>query len=617
MDNVIIKNSKIKWSFSLFFILLICCIAILTHVYTYKEENENNREILNRGYHLASLISLYPVMDKDTDERNFFLRTLNEYFTSRNLAYYIVQDLEGHSLITLSPDNIASKVPDEIRSKSLQTKGLINQSFHIKDLNQSVHEFAKPIFRDGKRSGTVRLGLLTSEASFLSRKNISYMGVLALFALVPMVLTYYGAAFVLYPIRNLYRNIGNGDPEGSKQSMNSNGTPGFIPAIEDLEQSLQRLKDTLNSMESDNMNITTKLGVVTYEKNRISRVIDSIETAVILTDVHENIIYINSSMLNLLDKRRNEVLNHPVEEILPDDEIKSFLSSRDSTREVIKKNSIEVTFPETAPDKTFQLSVTRSKEEEGIVSYNLISIRDITEIKVLKENSHGFIAHVAHELITPLTTIRSYNEMLMDGEVEDKEMQKEFYNTISEETGRLSKLIQNLLSIAKLEIGSMVMEKGLVKSDWVVEDSIAAVEGSALKKNIMIYKKMPDIFPNLVGDKEMLKIAIINILGNAVKYSPENTTITLSLLERNSEVIFIVEDKGHGISQEDLPHIFEKFYRSDNPNIQEQVGSGLGLAMTAEIVNLHGGEIEVNSEPGKGSQFIIRLPKEQYYVGEQ
>ena len=128
---------------------------------------------------------------------------------------------------------------------------------------------------------------------------------------------------------------------------------------------------------------------------------------------------------------------------------------------------------------------------------------------------------------------------------------------------------------------------------------------------------MPDKWPSLVGDKELLKVAMINILGNAVKYSPENSNITLSLSEQDHTVIFDVMDQGYGISEEDLNHIFDQFYRSSDPHISEQTGSGLGLAMTSDIIQLHGGRIEVQSTPGKGTHFSIRLPRKDYQLGKQ
>jgi len=114
-----------------------------------------------------------------------------------------------------------------------------------------------------------------------------------------------------------------------------------------------------------------------------------------------------------------------------------------------------------------------------------------------------------------------------------------------------------------------------------------------------------------------LKVALINVLNNAVKYTPDNNNITFSLSDQDDFIVFDTIDNGCGISQEDLPRIFEKSFRSSDPMVREMPGSGLGLALTSEIVQLHGGEIDVESEPGEGARFSIKLPKEEYYLGKQ
>jgi signal transduction histidine kinase len=120
-----------------------------------------------------------------------------------------------------------------------------------------------------------------------------------------------------------------------------------------------------------------------------------------------------------------------------------------------------------------------------------------------------------------------------------------------------------------------------------------------------------------MADKELLKGALINILGNALKYTPERGKITFAIVNHASEVTFEVIDTGYGIAEEDLPHIFEKFYRSSNPQITTEMGSGLGLSITAEIVRLHGGNIDVKSQIGEGTHVTIRIPKEEHYLGRE
>jgi signal transduction histidine kinase len=133
---------------------------------------------------------------------------------------------------------------------------------------------------------------------------------------------------------------------------------------------------------------------------------------------------------------------------------------------------------------------------------------------------------------------------------------------------------------------------------------------------VTIETHVPDILPSFMADKELLKTAIINILGNAVKYTPEQGKITFSMEERDSAVVFDVEDTGYGMSEEDLSHVFEKFYRSGNPQVAGIAGTGLGLAIAHEIIYLHDGEIEVQSRLGEGSRFTIRIPKEEYSLGK-
>jgi signal transduction histidine kinase len=247
----------------------------------------------------------------------------------------------------------------------------------------------------------------------------------------------------------------------------------------------------------------------------------------------------------------------------------------------------------------------------------MIMFNNVTREKEAAVATQEFTAHLSHELMTPLTTIRSYSEMLMDGEVQDSETQKEFYNTINGETARLSRLIKDLLNLSKIEMGSLTLNKGLVKSDWLFEDCIAAVEGAAQQKNISIQRHLPDNFPSLIGDKDQLKGAVINILGNAVKYTPENGKIDFALSEENNTVILDIRDTGYGMSEEDLSHIFDKFYRSSHPQISEQQGTGLGLALTSEIIALHEGEINVQSELGNGTRFTLKIPKGEYYLGKE
>jgi two-component system phosphate regulon sensor histidine kinase PhoR len=322
-------------------------------------------------------------------------------------------------------------------------------------------------------------------------------------------------------------------------------------------------------------------------------------------------------MLNLLDENRRELIDQPLADVMDHEEILSLVAGQEGAGQTAARRYLETTFPVVAPGEVFQVALCYLGDGERPATGKMICVRNVTSEKQAERTKHEFVAHLAHELKTPLTTINSYNEMLMDGEIDDIETQKQFYNTINEETDRLASLIESLFTMSKIEMGGLTIEKGLVKTDRLVTDCITAIEAPARKKRITINKNFPDKWPTLLGDKGLLKVALINVLGNAVKYSPEDRALTLSLSEEDRTVIFDIVDEGYGISQEDLPHIFEKFYRSADSHIKEQTGGGLGLAMTSEVVRLHGGCINVESVVGEGTHFSITLPREEYNLETQ
>ncbi len=387
--------------------------------------------------------------------------------------------------------------------------------------------------------------------------------------------------------------------------------------IKSFEHTLVKIQEKLTKIETDNVALASKLGVTTFEKNQVVNILDSINFGIVITDIQDTVSLMNKYLLRLLHRKQEDVRDHPLADILEHDEILSFISELESGQQNNNAQHLETTFPDLAPGDIFSVSLIVLKDGEGRFVGKMISIRKITREKAAEEAQREFITHIAHELKTPLTSIKSYSEMLMDGDIDDAEMKKEFYNTINAEADRLTALIQNTLSISRIEMGCLMLNKGLVKTDWLAEDSIAAVETAAQKKHIILDKNFPEVFPTLVGDKELLKVAIINFLSNAVKYTPENGKITFSLTDLNGSVVFDVIDTGVGISHDDLPHIFERSFRSLDPKIRDQSGSGLGLAIASEIIHLHGGEIEVESEPGEGTHFLIRFPKEDYCIGKQ
>ena len=596
-------------------VMFLVGIAIFAHSLIQHEENERTRDLRQKGNYLVSLVALHPMEDFYTGKREFIVKTLAEYVNSEGLVYCIVHDQNGAPLLSLVHREVVDKIPPDVKQRSLYVSGLIHQTFKMEGTDDLINEFAKPIYQDGQKSGTVRMGFDLPPITIFSPARVKLMAMMAFFTFAMGVLVYYGVTLALRPLQQVNQNFRSIYLDSTPPSAIievKNGGVGEI--IKDLEQSVVKLRDKYQRIQTENTDLTTKCGIISFEKNNVFSILDSINYGIIVTDIQDNITHINSYMLNLLEKSRSDVVDHPLAEILGHDQITAFILQQE---ELKHSSYMEATFPELASGEFFQVSFGYlTGKEEGIIG-KVISFKNITTEKSSEKAKHEFITHITHELLTPLTTINSYNEMLMEDEIENIEMQKEFYNTISDETRRLTRLVKNLLNLSKIEMGNLTLNKGLVKSDWLFDDCLTAVEGAAQKKNITIERNLPDHFPSLFGDKELLKVGIINILGNAVKYTPEKGQIKFTLTEQEDVVVFEVIDNGYGISKEDLAHIFDKFYRSTDPRVTEQTGSGLGLALTSEIIRLHGGEVEASSKVDEGSHFVIRLPKEEYYLGKQ
>ena len=597
-------------------VLLLTSLLVMAHFLIRQEARSKLQDFQDKGTYLVSLMALYHINDYKMERRDYLMRTISENISNEGFLYFFVHAKKGEIIFSLAPGNLSSMIPPEVQNTALYNTAMTKQQVKMIGTGEVVYEFSKPIFDSGGKAGTIRLGLRPPVVSIFSQERVSLLALMAFFIVAALILGYYGILLALKPLRTINRDMpeGNSPLTALREGPVSNE---LLPIIEDLEQSLHKGREQLQQIKRDNISLASRLGATTFEKNQIARILDAISFGIIVTDIHDNVMLINEYMLKLLRKKAEEVVDLPLSTALPYPDILSYVSRKDDTVKGINPNPIETELADLAPGERFQVAIAYLIDARQELIGKMISVRNVTAARMAEESKHQFIAHVAHELLTPLTNIKSYSEMLMCGEVSDRETQREFYNTINEETDRLARLVQNLLNISKMELGSLTINKGMVRTDWLVEGCLSAIEASARKKHLSIEKRLPETFPVLVADKELIKGAIINIIGNAMKYTPEQGKITFVIDDQMEAVTFEVIDTGYGISQEDMPSIFDKFFRSSNPQITTQAGSGLGLSITGEIVRLHVGEIDVKSQLGEGTHITIRIPKEEHYLGKE
>jgi two-component system phosphate regulon sensor histidine kinase PhoR len=237
-----------------------------------------------------------------------------------------------------------------------------------------------------------------------------------------------------------------------------------------------------------------------------------------------------------------------------------------------------------------------------------LMLQDVTQEREQERERGQFLYHITHELRTPLTNIRAYAETLSEGVLKDPDALRECYNVIMSETQRLSRLVEDTLSLSQMEAGAARLKMDDVNMARMIRQVVEDMQAQADTKSLELLLSLPPKVPTIRGDKERLAVVLTNLIGNAIKYTPSGGKVEVRCEQDGPRLQVKVVDTGLGIAPEEQEKVFEKFYRSTDERIEGIPGTGLGLALTMEIVRTHGGTIEIDSEVGKGSTFTVVLP---------
>ena len=256
-----------------------------------------------------------------------------------------------------------------------------------------------------------------------------------------------------------------------------------------------------------------------------------------------------------------------------------------------------------------ELDAVATRNQAGEITGVLVLFHDITELKKMDQVRRDFVANVSHELRTPLSILRGYIETLLDSPEISREEFSRILGVMERHSKRLDLLAEDLLTLAQLESANPNLQLGNVDLPSFFGEVIRDWEKKLATKQLNLIVDLPPDAPTIRADRARLQEALYNLLDNAVKYSREHGEIRLIARRHENEIVLNVSDNGVGISEEDLPRIFERFYRVDKARSTESIrGTGLGLAIVKHIAQLHGGRVEANSEPGKGTTIRVSLP---------
>lgn len=384
------------------------------------------------------------------------------------------------------------------------------------------------------------------------------------------------------------------------------------PLVRSINECLAESERIVQGAQEQVRELEIQLKVATSQRRQAQAIIESINDAVLVTNAFDEVILANASAGKTLGFDPATIDRQPVDQVITDAALATAIRDVRLSGNPNERRESEHRFRLSPrdPERVFKLTLSAiaqsGKEPAGVVAV----FHDMTRENEIARLKNEFVSSVSHELRTPLASIRAYVEMLIDGEAQDAKTAREFYDIIHAEADRLGRLIDNILSISRIESGLVEVKKAPVCPTVIVKQALEVIGPQAKLKNISIEEQLEPAFYQVNADREMLYQAVLNLLSNAVKYTREGGTVTarVSVDEAAKRCTVRVIDTGVGIPAKDLPFVFEKFFRvEENKSVAK--GTGLGLSLVKNIIETaHKGRMFVESEQGRGSCFGFELP---------
>ncbi|RAK06639.1 PAS/PAC sensor signal transduction histidine kinase [Halanaerobium saccharolyticum] len=361
---------------------------------------------------------------------------------------------------------------------------------------------------------------------------------------------------------------------------------------------IEKLARMFNYMAEE---LEEKITEISQEKNRIEAILESMVDGVIAVDKEGKISLINPAARRIFNIEAEKIKGKEIISSLFNHRIDMYLQRAFDKKESISRE-IKYKNPE---QKIIQATFIPLLDDQDNINGGVIVLTDITELRKLETVRNDFVANVSHELRTPLTSMVGYLDTLLESDIEDQETRDRFLRIIKEETDRLSILIKDLFNLSKIESQSFDLK--VENFEEVLTKVVNLLEKNAENKKIDFTVQIPDNLSPVYMVREQIKQVLINLIDNAIKYTPAGGKIEVKVEKEGDKVYFFVKDNGIGIPKADQERIFERFYRVDKARSRVLGGTGIGLSIVRNIVKQHGSEIQVKSREGEGSEFYFYL----------
>lgn len=347
---------------------------------------------------------------------------------------------------------------------------------------------------------------------------------------------------------------------------------------------------------------------VRSEEQQTRAIIDHMADGLLVLNRAGDILRVNATLLRFLDLSIEQIVGQNIFHNQLPHALAAITKHSTLKPQPPARSSQEIVFS-TPQKRILRLTPTILTNPQHTPIGEVLVVHDVTQERELEQFKDDLIATVSHELRTPLFSIQGFISLILDQEVTDQAQQRKFLKIIQRQTYQLTNLVNNLLDMNKLSAGLLELHTEFIQIDDIIEQVLMKLEGFAQNKKVDLVFQQTRPLPSIMGDAQRLEQIITNLVGNAIKFTPANGNVHVTTSVTPTRVIIKISDTGIGIPEADLPHIFGKFYQVAASQKRQAQGTGLGLHISKQLIEHHGGEIRVESHPGQGSTFFVALPR--------
>ena len=580
-------------------------IVLIAGQFLYHRLDTKDQSVRVEGRNVVRLLSNLTFEQLVPSEKsNSILDLLNSRQTDSGFAYATVVDKKGQPL-AMSTSGVAMVPPEDMSGNT--TLWLTEHELQVKPNEKTVLEFRSPLLDKGEHVGYIRVGYFKP---VLELQELPFLAQLALpiFLLVP--LTYVLLRRELKPIKEANREI-NLAMQRQQISTSPDTSNNFQDFMEKFKYFVNEVDRRFKELNQENLTTQATTLALKYNRQRIESALQSLPDAVIVMDETGRVTFANSKIKSVVDRSPADITGAKPSDWCENKDICSLLEKYSNNQNRLHRSDSVEFNPADFPEKTFSVDaypLFTPKDTENIFG-TLVVFHDKTQEMLAKSARDQFISNIAHELKAPLNVIHMSAETLLLNSDISNESIVQTTNLINDEVERLSSLISSLLDITLMEAGNLVPDRQRVKVAEFLQDTFDSVARGKTANDVQVEIQLSNNLSSIDVDKNLVRVALNNLLTNAIKYNKPGGKVTLTAEETDSQLIINITDTGIGINKHDQEHIFEKFYRSDNDNVRTKSGHGLGLALAKEIIELHGGKLSLQSTLGEGTTFTITLKK--------